>query len=137
MVKILEKFKNKYIQEKRLSYKLFDSSAIRLLVEYDWPGNVRQLLDTVESLIVVSESDIILPEDVEAQLNLEDSWEDDSDDGLTSRVRNFERNTILDALRKTNYNIAAAARILKIDRANLRKKIIYNKIDIHAYRKRQ
>ncbi|MBD3219088.1 MAG: response regulator [candidate division Zixibacteria bacterium] len=101
----------------------FDKSAIRALLDYDWPGNVRQLKDTIESLITLLESDIIFGSDIEAYLGREASGIQSGSDGngLTARTREFRRNCIIEALHETNNNVNAAARLLKVDASNLRK----------------
>ncbi len=101
----------------------FDQSAIRALLDYDWPGNVRQLKDTIESLITLLESDIIFGSDIETYLGKKSSGIQSGSDGdsLTARTREFRRNCIIEALHETNNNVNAAARLLKVDASNLRK----------------
>lgn len=55
----LEKFNHLYKMQKRI-----DSKSIDLLCEYDWPGNVRQLQNIVERLVVISEEDKISGENI-------------------------------------------------------------------------
>lgn len=50
----LTKFNNKYIMKKQLSPKAYEC-----LVSYDWPGNIRELENTIERLVITSDSDII------------------------------------------------------------------------------
>jgi DNA-binding NtrC family response regulator len=131
---LIEKFKDHYTIEQGLSPKIFEQKAIDILLQHDWPGNVRQLMDTIESLIVMAESDLVMADDVVAYLELESMPETADGGNLSQKVRQYERSLIVDALQQCNVNIAAAARMLKIDRANLRKKIRYHKIDLSIYR---
>jgi len=126
---LVESFKDAFTIEQGLSPKIFEDTAIGLLVDSDWSGNVRQLRDTVESLIVLSDSDVILAEDVTKYLSLEADRETMESGGFSEQVRQFERNLIIRTLAREDYNISAAARVLQIDRANLRKKIQLYKID--------
>jgi two-component system nitrogen regulation response regulator NtrX len=101
----------------------FDNSAINVLMNYDWPGNVRQLRDTVESLITLSQSDIIIGNDAKSFLGNdgEESDDDYRELSLSDRLRDFRKNCILEALNKTDFNVSKAARILRVDPSNLRK----------------
>jgi len=99
----------------------FDNSALDLLKSQDWPGNVRQLQDSIEALIVLSDSDLIIDSDVRHFLGLIETDSPFQSDGLAERTKEFRRNCIIEALRNTNNNINAAARELKVDPSNLRK----------------
>lgn len=46
--------------------KKFSQTTLRILMDYDWPGNVRQLKNCVEKLAVLSEGEIIKPSDIDA-----------------------------------------------------------------------
>jgi DNA-binding NtrC family response regulator len=121
---LVEEFSYHYTLKEALFPKIFDQSAISALLAYDWPGNIRELEKAIETLIIMCDSDIIMDIDVRNHLKQdqdEDFQIDNDSMGLTARIRVFRRNCIVDALSRTNHNIAAAARILKVDRANLRK----------------
>ncbi|MBD3332677.1 response regulator [candidate division GN15 bacterium] len=107
--------------------KLIDDGAMDILVRHHWPGNVRQLANQVRSLVDKTDSDIILADDVQRLLGFEPLAGTDcvgASTGLREREMAFRRSCIMDALRETNGNIAAAARLLKVDRANLRRWIV-------------
>jgi DNA-binding NtrC family response regulator len=131
---LIERFKDRFSIEQGLSPKVFEQQAIEILLQHDWPGNVRQLMDTIESVITLAESDLILADDVAAFLELESIPEVTDGASLSHKVRQYERSLIIDALQQTAFNVAAAARLLKVDRANLRKKIRYHGIDLSLYR---
>ncbi len=102
--------------------KIFEPAACDLLVEYDWPGNVRQLLDTVQSLIDLSFSSFITRQEVEAYL-ARGSDHHEGGSSFHDRVREFKRTLVIQALARCNKNVAAAARELSIDPSNFRKMI--------------
>ncbi len=125
---LIKRFIDKVTIEKGLPPIIFDNSAINVLLEYNWPGNVRQLFDTIESVIVLSDSDLIVKEDIEKYLNYECS--NSSTQQLSVQLKELEKTLILEALVATNYNISRAALLLDIERTNLSKKIRNHKIDL-------
>lgn len=132
---LIGKFKDRFTIEMGLSPKVFEPVAIETLINYNWPGNVRQLLETVQSLIVLSESDLIGVDEVHKYLNLESTPDAQIKGSLTLKIKQYERNIIVRALSQTNYNISATARLLNLDRTNLRKKIRNHNIDLSGFRK--
>jgi len=135
---LISKLTEKFISDQHLSQKIFEDSAIEVLMNYDWPGNVRQLKETIESLIVLAESDLILASDVIRYLGLDAPPESAANGkSLSEKVRQYERLLIMQALNQADYNISATARMLHVDRSNLRKKLRYHKIDIAKFRTTQ
>ena len=93
---------------------------------------MRALEDTVESVITLADSDIIFLDDVVRYLKTgyPHPVSSEGEKGLAERTRDFRRNCIIEALSESKDNVAAAARLLKVDRANLRKMIIDYKINL-------
>lgn len=126
---LVSKHADRLTIEKDQMPKYFDKSAMEVLMQYDWPGNVRQLLDTVESLLVMADSDIILDVDVNNYLG-NDNMQSSLSQSLTDKTIEFRKNLIVGTLHETKNNINAAARKLQIDPANLRRLIKNYQIDI-------
>ncbi|MFH1374328.1 MAG: sigma-54 dependent transcriptional regulator [bacterium] len=103
--------------------KVFEPTAQDLLVEYDWPGNVRQLADTVQSLIDLSPSSFISLRDVESYLACTGCNPDQGVTCFREKVREFKRTLVIKTLSRHNQNVTAAARDLSLDPSNLRKLI--------------
>ena len=68
----IERFGLEFTDKNDISFKGFSSDAIALLKTYHWPGNIRELKNTVESLLVINKGERINPEMVKSQLNLTD-----------------------------------------------------------------
>ena len=118
----LKEFSNSY-NKAVLSFK---GAAERLLLNYLWPGNVRQLRNTVEKMVIFSHSREIEYEDVINALELESQSHQDKNDGdlsLKNALFEFEKNHISNTLQKHQGKISETARALGIDRSNLFKKI--------------
>ena len=97
--------------------------AMRLLEEYDWPGNVRELKNIVERLIIMGSGEVISAEEVGAALGgqgMPGRWEGRS---LRERVERYERQLVLGELTVNQGNVSRTARNLRVDRANLQRKL--------------
>ena len=68
----IERFGLEFTDKNDISFKGFSSEAIALLKTYNWPGNIRELKNTVESLLVINKGERIIPEMVKEQLNIID-----------------------------------------------------------------
>ena len=92
-----------------------ESSAIKRLEEFSFPGNIRELENMIERAIVVGNGKKISLKDLPLGKEM-----------ITSSVESLgdlEKNHIFHILTKYNWNISAAAKALKVDRVTL-----YNKI---------
>ena len=121
---LVEKYKDDYTNDLQLTPKWFEQKAMAILVDYDWPGNIRELINTVESLITLSDSDVIFADEVSKYLKNKNSSLKTGSSGfkiMAEQVKECQTKAITAALAATNYNIAAAARLLGMDRANLRR----------------
>jgi len=87
----------------------------KLMNEYSWPGNVRQLESAIERAILLSEGDLITAEDLPTEVRQEVGPASDSAFKLPAEGINFEdveRNLITQAMEQTDYNITKAAKLL-------------------------
>ena len=126
---LIEYFTETYCMKKGDGIKLFEPAAKDLMIEYDWPGNVRQLMSTIHSLIDVSISSFISRDEVADILKV--SFKKPNGKGsLNDRVNESKKTIIIQELAKHNNNISAAARALSVDPANLHRMIKNLGIDI-------
>lgn len=91
-------------------------AARKLLLEYSWPGNVRQLRNVIDSAVVLAANDEIEPHD----LALRDAGVDRLDD---LRIEVWEERLIREALQRTADNVPEAAKLLGLSRATLYRKL--------------
>ncbi len=94
-------------------------AALAALVSLDYPGNIRQLKNTIERLTILCAGRTIEPTDVAPQPHAAT----DSSQSLAERLVACEREIIRAALAQCDGNISAAARLLQTDRANLSRRI--------------
>src|SRR5579875_1330163 len=105
--------------------------ALVHLWSYDWPGNVRELENMVERLAILSEGPVIeaaaLPPNLIASVHaVETHLPAELNEGainLTQLVHEFEGRLINEALRRTNGNKQAAARLLSLKRTTFSAKL--------------
>ena len=109
--------------------RLFDTAAIDMLVEDNWPGNVRQLQETVRALINLSISSYITRDQVADYLGRK-SDAAGRDGSLSDRLQDHKKTLIIQALARNNRNISAAARDLQVDPGNLHRMIKQLGIDL-------
>ncbi len=109
-------FLKKYNQENNKSLKI-SAEVLQVFSDYEWPGNVRELENTIERLVVMSKGNIIgkadLPLNIREQ-SIKTKYSLQTKDNLPSTVEVIEKARILDALNKTGWVQARAARLLGI-----------------------
>ena len=120
-------------------------SAISLIQEYPWPGNIRQLKNAIERAVLVECDDWIEAEHLTLDSNRKSNHKvtaapehnghpvldftniEIPDEGIP--LEDVERNLLLGALRKANGNISKAARLLRINRGKFRYRLERMNID--------
>jgi len=97
----------------------FSSSVADCLAQYSWPGNVRELRNAMERAALLSRGELILPEHLPSRVR--GAAEQKSDVGLAEaqRLEEIERQAIVQALRKHNFNRTETAKALGISRRAL------------------
>jgi len=104
--------------------------AYKILENYRWKGNIRELKNTVENMVVLSDSSIIEKDDIPNYIVESAKNSNDDEDyplDLTSAIEKLEIKNITKALEMSNGNKAKAAKILNIPRTTL-----YYKLDLYG-----
>jgi len=109
--------------------------AINMMVMYHWPGNVRELENCIERAVLLSTDGVIHGHHLPPTLQTSDSSETVGTGTLEDRVALFERDIIVDALKRTYGNSAAAARDLGATARILRYRCARLRIDPARYGK--
>jgi len=104
----------------------FTDEALKLIKEYDWPGNLDELENAITHAIIVTNGNFITPEDLPAVVLRIDKVKDSADKSLNNAkislseaVKQFERKMILETLILTGWNKTKTAEILSISRRSL------------------
>ena len=114
-------FLNKYSKEMNLG-RTFSSEALNAINSYDWPGNVREIINKIRRAVVMSRESAITPADMD--LTVPDI-ELETVSSLKEVRYSMEKQKLIEAMRHCNNNISKVARVLGISRPSvysLRKK---------------
>lgn len=101
--------------------KRLSPETAELLGRYDWPGNVRELANAMEHAHVLASDETIEPADLPPRLRERTGGVPAGAGEL--RLEQVERQTIAEALKRTNFNKAAASRMLGINVQRLARRI--------------
>lgn len=132
----LDLFINKFIQEisvkNKKSIPKIELKALEILRNYKWKGNVRELKNTIEHIIILNNEKVITEELIPNYIiksssenpysNNESDLDEDNMD-LTTLISELEKKTIAKALKLSNGKKSKAAELLKIPRTTLYYKI--------------
>lgn len=118
---LVEHFLQKYDQKERI--KSISPAALKLLVEYWWPGNIRELENTVERLTIVSPGPVIEQEDIPLELRQSIRLPGQKTrfilPGEGVDLEQVEQDLIIQALELAQGNKTQAARLLGLTRHTL------------------
>ncbi|MBI4654306.1 MAG: nif-specific transcriptional activator NifA [Nitrospirae bacterium] len=109
---LIEHFLERFNEENNKKVSI-SAEALRVLMDYDWHGNVRELENTIERLVVMSGKDTIKSSDLPLNLNVP-ALQEIPRGPLKTGIEEIERTMVLEALKKSRGVQAKAARILGI-----------------------
>ncbi|NOY60201.1 MAG: sigma-54-dependent Fis family transcriptional regulator [Calditrichaeota bacterium] len=131
---LVHHFIGKYNQESGKKVQGMTPAAMKFLLTYTWPGNIRELENVIERAIVLTGRSRIDIEDLPQNIiNLNNFHKDNGqdDENLIKRIEEYEKHLIFNALMRTRGNISQAAQYLGIKRTTLRYKM--EKYDLLRY----
>ena len=115
---LVDYFLGKYNQVFRRKIEGLRKEALGYLIHYDWPGNIRELKNVIERLVVLKEDGVITPKDLPFDIFIKGSLVEDikAEGGLKEASKDFERQYIEAVLERAGGNQSRAAEILGIHR---------------------
>ena len=137
--RLVQHFAKRTAEEHNLKPKRFDGAAMDALQRYRWRGNIRELRNTVERLLIMTPSDLVRVEDLPAEIRIGDVAPRALPDAEApvrageapaagpGTLREFkdasERAYLVQKLRENNWNISRTAELIDTPRSNLYKKL--------------
>ena len=109
----------RFIEELTKGRARFSDTVAVCLERYPWPGNVRELRNAMERAVLLSRSELILPEHLPARVQSAVEQPVAAETGDPARLEEVERQAILQALQKHDFNRTETARALGISRRAL------------------
>lgn len=110
---LVEHFTGKHIKRYGKVIEGLEPKAMRKLISYNWPGNIRELQNVLERAIALTADNVIEEKDIMLNYNLERSENLADSSSLTDIIGSYERNIIVGAL-KNNSSIRETARKLDV-----------------------
>jgi two-component system nitrogen regulation response regulator NtrX len=118
---LAEYFLEEFCARNNFKRKTIDQAVHPILEAYAWPGNARELKNSIERMVILSPGDVLTTDSIPIEIRLP------RDSQPRSTVReardSAEREQILRALEEAGWNVSAAARALGMERTNLHKRI--------------
>ncbi|MDX1983461.1 MAG: sigma-54 dependent transcriptional regulator [Bryobacteraceae bacterium] len=114
-------FLDEFCRRNNFRPKCLEEAALQGLVEYHWPGNARELRNTVERMAILTPADLIPASALPVEIRL--ARDNAPKSSLHEAREAAERDHILRALEQSDWNVSAASRTLGMERTSLHKKI--------------
>jgi DNA-binding NtrC family response regulator len=126
----VQHFVSKFNEKKRKNVRHISEGAMRALLQYDWPGNIRELENTIERAVVLTEDATIKPQDLFYYGSFKGANNNGQDGSLlcqngdfTANLEEAEKDLIEKTLHYYQGHKGGAAKALGIDRKTLYRKL--------------
>ena len=125
---LLEYYVNYFVEQDGLHYRHFSTSAQNRLRRYNWPGNLRELKNLVQRMLILGKSDVIEVDEVETALSKQDV---DGQNNVTTNFdlplrearERFEKAYLEYQLKQANGSVSKIARVVGMERTHLYRKL--------------
>jgi two-component system nitrogen regulation response regulator NtrX len=135
---LIEHFARQVAAQNGWREKKFAKDAVDELRHYSWPGNLRELRNVIERLVLLAGDDPVAGADVRLVLPAPDGAGGTSCSGtgtLAERTEHFEREVLLAEIQRQNFHMTNVARAMGLERSHLYKKCQQLGIDLPSIRK--
>ncbi|MBI3897538.1 MAG: sigma-54-dependent Fis family transcriptional regulator [Gammaproteobacteria bacterium] len=117
------------VDSQRLAYRRFTTGALNALRNYPWPGNIRELMNVVQRLLILNRGDEVVETEVEQALGGPPRADNDAlpyalfNLPLRTARDQFEKAYLEHHLTRTHGNVAEVARLSEMERTHLYRKL--------------
>ena len=139
---LIEHFLTRFNHSKHTEISGLAPDALQMLTEYDWPGNIRELENMIERLVVLKKQGVLSLEDLPEKIcrrslgpEIKEQFICFSENGinLSREVEQYEKHLIMEALRKANGVTSRAAQLLHLNRTTLVEKLKRKGVDPRSH----
>ncbi|MCC7409851.1 MAG: sigma-54-dependent Fis family transcriptional regulator, partial [Phycisphaeraceae bacterium] len=120
---LAEHYARVYAQQADKPAPRFTEETLRALMHYAWPGNVRQLMNVVQNMVIVADADRLEPRDLPAEIVVDQADAASFDVPAGMSLEQIEKQAIRNALRVNKGNREATAKMLNIGQRTLYRKL--------------
>ena len=106
--------------------KEINKEALDCMNNYHWPGNIRELKNIVERIVIMIRDEVIKLEHIPPVIRVPNTGilqVDDYPSVLKEATERFEKQFVQTMLKKNNWNISKTAEVIQVERSNLHRKI--------------
>jgi two-component system nitrogen regulation response regulator NtrX len=118
---LAEYFLAEFCSRNNFRAKTISNDVFEALEDFNWPGNIRELRNTVERMAILTRGDELEADSVPVEIRIARSAP--ARGNLREAKETAEREHILRALEESKWNVSSAARVLGMERTNLHKRI--------------
>ncbi len=119
---LVQHFIEKYNRQLNTSVRNTDNETMRILMNYNWKGGIRELENVIERALILCEGDYITKKDLPPNM-ISEEFTPEIPDRLKDAIAQFDRSHITKILKRTGSNKEEAARLLDISLSSLYRKI--------------
>ncbi|MFC1725741.1 sigma-54-dependent transcriptional regulator [candidate division KSB1 bacterium] len=122
---MIDHFQDLNVRKSGIPKKVLTDKAVALLKTREWKGNVRELENFIEKMMIMIDDIYVSDKEISNLLNINELEETEVSIELRSARSKFEKDHILSLLNLNNWNISRTAKKLGITRA-----LLYRKLDL-------
>jgi len=121
---LIHYFTREITQEQGIRPKQITAEVVAALSQYGWPGNIRELKNTIERLMIMTPGTILTPSDLPSFIPQErGEGVPPAPTHLREARQNFEKEWIIERLRESGWNVHRASEAMGLDRTHLHRKM--------------
>jgi DNA-binding NtrC family response regulator len=121
---LVNHFLKKYVEKAKKKVASVSPEAMKILTGYDWPGNVRELENIVERAVILTNKNVIMPDDLPPSIRESQSKTPVTEEILEGKtLEELEKHYILKTLEKHNWNQKKVSEVLNVSTTTLWRKL--------------
>ncbi len=120
---LIDHFLKKFSQQMKKEVRALTPQAMQRLMLHDWPGNIRELENTIEYAVAMTQQDVITDLLLQTKTTLQEPLKPHKEEGDSVSLKDLERQAIIQAYSQVGKNVSMAANRLGISKATLYRKL--------------